>query len=605
MKIQSLAIMFIILILPISLVLSSYIGTRIETIRIQSDYDTRLNNATYDALKAYQINSLNSDTSDYTNSKMRDIKASVNTFFNVLSSTFNTLGYTKETLQNFVPALVYTMYDGYYIYSPYENTWDAETKDTHKDDTSFEDGEMLYGLKPYVYYSCRYKRDGIFDIVITYSLDNYIQIQGTIRGESISRYGYLLDFKNTDTINGTAITYKGINIELEEPLTENICYYDTDGTFKQQTLKYIKNNGTKYYIDDTTNSKEQRTFTVLNGKAIQQNIQSLTEYVQYYDTNGDMQWKNLKYVKNNGIKYYIDDTTVFTVENQQAIIQNVDINNMHNDINNNNNAVEYYKQAYALRSFIKSYIGDLSTDDIIDIETGKRYGDLNKNDIKDPYYTIKGKIFDFDSNIEADTSNFNTHRIDVIKHSIVRNLSIAISNFNNYSGVTTDFQMPKLKDEDWDKIMSNISIISFLQGINIGGKVYNGYSIITNTKNEDIVMPDSIYILTKNDNTVHRVTENGLKGQDINNIVGIYNTNLERRSIENNGNTVFYYPALPINGTLSYGSIVTQSNIAKPVDMSLNNYIMDNNYCDANLRKVYYTALARERHGLYRQRLEI
>ena len=52
--------------------------------------------------------------------------------------------------------------------------------------------------------------------------------------------------------------------------------------------------------------------------------------------------------------------------------------------------------------------------------------------------------------------------------------------------------MPKLKESDWDKIMDNVSVISFLQGINIGGKVYNGYSIITNTKNEDVVMEDSI-----------------------------------------------------------------------------------------------------------------
>ncbi len=51
--------------------------------------------------------------------------------------------------------------------------------------------------------------------------------------------------------------------------------------------------------------------------------------------------------------------------------------------------------------------------------------------------------------------------------------------------------------------MDNISIISFMQGINIGGKVYNGYSIITNTINQDIVMDDSIYIEDNNTNTFH------------------------------------------------------------------------------------------------------
>ena len=58
--------------------------------------------------------------------------------------------------------------------------------------------------------------------------------------------------------------------------------------------------------------------------------------------------------------------------------------------------------------------------------------------------------------------------------------------------------------------MDNISIISFMQGINIGGKVYNGYSIITNTINQDIVMDDSIYIEDNNTNTFHRITEENL-----------------------------------------------------------------------------------------------
>ena len=71
--------------------------------------------------------------------------------------------------------------------------------------------------------------------------------------------------------------------------------------------------------------------------------------------------------------------------------------------------------------------------------------------------------------------------MSVIRYSIERNLSIAIANYNNYSGVTTNFQMPELKENEWEKILNNISIISFLQGLNIGGKIYNGYSIITNT----------------------------------------------------------------------------------------------------------------------------
>lgn len=117
MKIQSLAVIFIIIILPISLVLASYTQNRVQTLRMQTSYDSKLNDATHDALKAYQLNSFSSDTASYTNSKIRDIKASVNTFFTSMATNFGTLGYTKDTLQNYVPAIVYTMYDGYYIYS--------------------------------------------------------------------------------------------------------------------------------------------------------------------------------------------------------------------------------------------------------------------------------------------------------------------------------------------------------------------------------------------------------------------------------------------------------------------------------------------------------
>ena len=47
MKIQSLAIIFLIIILPISLVLTSYIQTRIDTIGLQATYDSKLNDAIF------------------------------------------------------------------------------------------------------------------------------------------------------------------------------------------------------------------------------------------------------------------------------------------------------------------------------------------------------------------------------------------------------------------------------------------------------------------------------------------------------------------------------------------------------------------------------
>lgn len=180
MKLQGLAVIAIIIILPMTIILSSYSQSQIKTLQLQTQYDSKLQNATYDAIKAFQLNMSNSSTSDLANSKMRDIKASVNTFYNSLASHFNMVGYGKDVLQNYVPAIVYTLYDGYYIYSAYDNTLDAEVVEF----ASYKNGESIYGLKPYIYYSCRYKPNGNSDFVITYSLDSYITIQGIIDRKS-------------------------------------------------------------------------------------------------------------------------------------------------------------------------------------------------------------------------------------------------------------------------------------------------------------------------------------------------------------------------------------------------------------------------------------
>ncbi len=182
MKLQGLAVIAIIIILPMTIILSSYSQSQIKTLQLQTQYDSKLQNATYDAIKAFQLNMSNSSTSDLANSKMRDIKASVNTFYNSLASHFNMVGYGKDVLQNYVPAIVYTLYDGYYIYSAYDNTLDAEDK--FDENASYKKGKSIYGLKPYIYYSCRYKPNDNSDFVITYSLDSYITIQGIIDRKS-------------------------------------------------------------------------------------------------------------------------------------------------------------------------------------------------------------------------------------------------------------------------------------------------------------------------------------------------------------------------------------------------------------------------------------
>lgn len=167
-------------------------------------------------------------------------------------------------------------------------------------------------------------------------------------------------------------------------------------------------------------------------------------------------------------------------------------------------------------------------------------------------------IFKTDNNIsiEDPESNFNQQRLSVIRYTIERNLSIAIANYNNYTGVKTEFLMPTLKEDEWEKILNNVSIISFLQGLSIGGKIYNGYSIITNNKNKETVSEESIYIVS-GDNQYHRPNDSDLIGNG-NIRQGILNIDFERRSVILEGVTKYFFP----NSQLGcYNSVVTQANV--------------------------------------------
>lgn len=531
MKIQDLAIIFVIIILPISLVLSAYAQYQIQTLNTQTLYDTQLTAATYDAIKAYQINAENSTTSELSNSKIRDIEASVATFRNSIISSFRLNGYTEDDLNNYIPALVYTMYDGFYIYSPYQNTE--------------EDGNTEYGLKPYIPYSCRYKK-GSIDVVITYSLDNYITVQGTSDGTNyVNESGYLID---GITVNSTGVSYNGVTIQKEQ-LKEYLYLPAGPGEYP-----YVKLNGTKYYR--------------VGNKIIYLSNGTIT--VQCTDTGNE------------------DDT----------------YSRYSKLIDNNNQAIQYYIKANEFTNKIRSSL-DL---------TGLTYGDAYDIDgITQLWPGNTTKIFDETStNIENELSNFNQHRLAVIRHTIESNLSVAIANYNTYSGSTNDFQMPKLKEDEWEYITHNISLISFLQGLHIGGKIYNGYTIVTNSESKEVVLEPNIYILGK-DGDYHKIGDKTIEGSNGSNgalnigdsiyggnaSAGRLNLDFKRRIITNNNNVSrYFYPLQAYNA--SYKSIIMQDDVTSYDDI----YEYVNSQSD-ELKKAFYTALGREREGQYKSNYNI
>ena len=62
MKIQNLAVIFLVIMLPIMLVMSYYIQMQIDTITLQTTYDSKLIAATKDAIEAFEINTVEWNT---------------------------------------------------------------------------------------------------------------------------------------------------------------------------------------------------------------------------------------------------------------------------------------------------------------------------------------------------------------------------------------------------------------------------------------------------------------------------------------------------------------------------------------------------------------
>ena len=583
MRIQDLGIIFIIIILPMSLILSVYTQFQIETLNIQTQYDSKLTSATYDAIKAFQLNTANSTMSDISNSKIRDIEASINTFKKSLMSTFGLNGYTEEDLNSYIPALVYTLYDGFYIYTPFENTnylykakRDSNGNIIIKADGTIdyeldadgnkipidENEEVIYGLRPYVSYSARYVKAST-DIIITYTLDNYITIQGTINGNYINDEGYLIETASDSTEQGVyydeaqdKVWYNKIEITSETGLTEFVG---------NNEYPYIKKNGTKYYYDNkgTADNSDDEVFYLLNGEI------------------------SIQYKGTDATNYY------------------------NNEIANNTSAKEYYKNAYIFTNRIRNdyNLDELTFSDAIQL--------IEQEQADGSILLVKKALFEGDTrkifeketgtdakNIEYKTSNFNQHRLEIIRKSIEENLSVAISNYNKYSGVAgtgIEFQMPELKEDEWDLILNNITLISFVQGLNIGGKTYNGYTIVNNSETKELVNEESIYIIGT-DGAYHKIGDNYLTASSGANILttipaGRLNLDFKRKTLiyttAGSGQTMSYFYPRQEDG--SYNSIITQNDVTTYEDIYI--YIEGTNDI---LKKVFYTALGREREGMYR-----
>lgn len=603
MKLQYLAVIFVIIILPISMVMSSYIQNQIDTITLQTLYKTKLDNSTYDALKAFQINSVNNKYSSISNSKIRDIEASINTFYNSMKTSMVS---SKEDVQTFIPAILFTLYDGYYIYSSYDNIVQVEKAEdeTIEKITTESSRNYQYGLRPYIYYSCKYNLNGK-TIIVNYTLDNEITVYGDFGNGYETKSGYLIDPSKVTEINDSnkTLKYDGILIE-PETLTEHLITVNDDGTTTTTTegdYTYIVYNNKKVYKETTRNG---------NNDSMQ-----YFWYDNYKKTYLAGEQANLKkYIDNNKVGF-------------RSI-----------------SAYEYYKSAKEFSEWVNDKLGNITQRDVIKID-----GSGNNTIGNDTNYLSENtgnlRIFATSGNSKNDPmlsdSTFNNHRIAIIRKSIETNLTTAIANYNIQSGSNYEYVMPVINDADWYKIVNNVSIASFMQGIPIGQKYFNNYSVITNTKNEEVINSQSMYILERNDGgdleyhqvgckklleKVRNAKNDGSIERGQFTMTSYTDLSFLRQTVKVSETKLeYFYPHGVDNSNISgsanfkyltgcYNCIVN-SNADYDIDGIIKGEIKDyltektlynkNNFELEAVRKTYLTGLARERYDLYKSNFDL
>lgn len=579
MKLQYLMIIFIIIAIPMILLLTYYMTLQKETIALQASYDAKLISSTKQALEAFEVNTVEWDNgfSGYADSKRRDILASINTFKNSFANSLNLSGLTKESLLQYIPAVMYNLYDGYYIYTP---TSVPLTRNNNKGVQLFQDGnsqkatveavdingnmnkilyvaesggttytyeylddennmvqesieglttninnakkEYKHTLKTFIEYTEKINNN----TVVSYALDNFIKVYT----ENEARQGYLINTEKLKKTSGGApiktVEIKYDDIEIHpEVLSEYIKYIDTDGSIKDGTYTYVYNtNNEKCYRED---SSDRTFFKIKNNKKVplpKCNIgdynceykllclaKSETEIVKLYQPINPL-YGETAYLYNEEM---INRGTRLTTTDALEIMREYELfntNHLYYDFTNHLyydfSAVNYYTESYVFTNWVNS------------LNLGNNLKINNNN------------------NPEDENSLFNTHKKEVMKTSIIDNLNLAISSYSAHSSY--NYSLPIFTYEDWNQILSNVSMTTFVQGMPIGLKYYNNYIIAISSSNKEYLNPDEIYYISEDDNCYHLKLCDKLQG-NTDTIVGYRNTDFVVQSFETHDSTDYYF----------------------------------------------------------------
>lgn len=604
MKLQNMTVIFIIIMIPIILVVSYYIGLQINTITMQKNYTVKLQTAAKDSIQALEINTVewNSASSNLADSKRRDVLASINTFTTSLANNTGIGGAGKGRIQTYIPAIVYTMYDGYYIYSASlmkdQNTTTEGLTQFDDDGTIKSKGTPSYQyiLKPYSPYSARYA-NGNVDVTVNYTLDNYIRVYGNVDDEYQTKEGYLVVCNNNqgvENVNSGSISeikYRGATIK-PEALTEQV-YTADDGQVKEYLYIYDQYDNKLYWDEnnyfsvDKNNNKVYLQTALPEGDAgfsITNRFRKIS--VPMYDNRED-EWTVQKVFQilnpGGGYKFYYENQSGAFVEftNPEKTLGTVKQKEDYSAIN-------YCVESYVFTKWVNKYLKDITVKNI-QSPTGGQYNNVGED----------ANIFVINSNNNPDpendgayaTSVLAQHKKDIIINTIEKNLSQATEQAKKMNP-NYEYRLPQLSYDEWEQALSNISIIAFMQGMPIGLKYYNNYAIATSTLNKEFVDPDELYFAGKDDQYYHQRQCEQATGSDY---VGYRSIDYVAKSYEKSDNgttsTTYYYPhANNTNSELEcYYCLVNRSTYK-------NNGRWNGNLLYKNWSDSYYNALARERY---------
>ena len=649
MKLQSLAIIFIIIVFPMILILSYYISLQIDTVTLYNKYNNELIDATNDAMSALELNTANEELSNVSDSLRSIIDASTNTFINTLSTSLGLSNVNKHDIQPYIPSILYTMYDGYYIYAPTQTPvilektrTDAVTglitsegaatvgeKAIDGSNSYYNESGTLVGTVPHTdaFGSLLYKQrgsntyspniDGNTEFKTDYVLKSYMPYSATYidrHGTDRATINYTLDnfMSISAQIGDVYYTKSGYYINQDIVSSCNIANWDTMG--QDQLLEECKNGqNVEIILNDTNNTTIG--YTAIPNPSDPTKILSIEEVEKqlqiYYD-----EYQILIHAMPR------NDTEIINKLNEIRPLETALANIK---------AITYYLTNSAFSNWVNSNLDFVIGDNL---ETVVEFDHLE--DIGYSLENMNAMFHDFDDDLtqvfsagndpENEDSAFNNHKYNIIKNSIQYNLNLAISSYSEmFNGVS--FEMPQLLETEWEEITKKISMVTYLQGLDCGLKQFNGYSIVSSTNNEMTVIPEEIYYVKEDEfnsgvlgdyyyhridcETIRRETGNfiSFKSKEVK-YDDVYKGEelVDGEGYSYDHNNLACYDCVIQNNYLNFDSDSDGIDDKKIKLRAFLNFEEDDNegvpwkndFVNTNLQKAYLIAIAKERQNLYK-----